>query len=213
MIAYKLQSKEIEALKAKAAVIGEVDNLGLVGARAAANVTKDHLFALDSRANPLGGVRTHFYSSAAKSVSDPRVRGGEISFTITKIGLAQRWLGGTITAGTGTSSVSGKPTKFLAIPARAEAYNQPPSRFPDLHFVPRRGGGGMLVEALQTKVSIAGRKNKTVTRGSEAGGLVMFWLVKEVHQKPDPSVMPTEGELLTASTTAMGQYLARRLQS
>jgi len=210
MIGFRLQSKNLDELRAKAATIGQEDELGLVGGRAAANLTKDHLFALDTRVNQLGGPRTHFYSSAAKSVSQVQKRGGVVAFDVTKLGLTQRWLGGTITAGKGISSASGGPTKYLTIPARAETYNVPPSAFSDLKFVPRRGGGAMLVQALQTTVSIG---KKAVARGIQLGGLVMYWLVKSVTQKPDPSVMPTEEELLNTASTAMGQYLSRRLAS
>jgi hypothetical protein len=213
MIGMRLQSKGLNELREKAAAIGAQSEMAVAGANAAANVTSDHLFALDSRGNAFGGKRTNFYSKAAKSVSLAQPTSGGASFTITKLGLAQRWLGGTIRAGAGTSSSTGRLTKYLAIPARSEAYGQPPSAFPDLQFVPRRNGGAMLVQALQTKVSISGRKKKLVSRGSEAGGLVMYWLVKSVTQEPDPSVMPTEEELLNAATAEMNNYLVRRLAS
>lgn len=213
MIGYRLKSEQLQELSRRAAAIGQKQEVAMVGGRAAANLTKDHLFALDSRANKLGGPRTHFYSAAAKSVSAPHATGGTVSFEITKLGLAQRWLGGTIKAGAGPSSAGGGLTKYLAIPARTEAVGVPPSAFPDLQFIPRRNGGAMLVQALQTKVSISGRKRFKTTRGAEIGGLVMYWLVTSVTQKPDPTVMPTEEELLEAAASAMSTYLAGRLAS
>jgi hypothetical protein len=213
MIGYRLQSKELDALQKRAAVLGKKDEAGIAGANAAAELTRDHLFALDSRANKLGGPRTHFYSAAAKSVSLPRASGGIVAFDVTKIGLALRWLGGTVHAGAGISSATGGPTKYLAIPARTEAVGKPPSEFPDLQFIPRRGGGAMLVQALQTKVSISGRKNKTVTRGAEVGGLVMYWLATETTNAPDPTVMPTKEELTETTVGAISAYLSGRLAS
>jgi hypothetical protein len=213
MIGYRLQSKELDALRKRASALGQADAASLVGGRAAANLVKDHLFALDSRANKLGGPRTHFYSAAAKSVSEPRTAGGVVAFDITKVGLALRWLGGTVTAGSGISSATGGPTKYMAIPARTEAMGKPPSEFPDLIFVPRRNGGAMLVQALQTQVSISGRKNKTVTRGSVVGGLVFYWLVTETTNAPDPTVMPTREELIETTAGAISTYLSGRLAS
>jgi len=213
VIVWRLQNKEMAELRKKIEASAEKYDMLLVGGRAVVNLVKDHLFALDERGNKMGAPRTHFYSAAAKSVSQVERDGDAVSFSITKIGLAQRWLGGTIKAGQGTSSATGGPTKYLAIPARTEAVGVPPSEFPDLKFIPRRGGGAMLVQALQTQVSITGRKKKTITRGSVVGGLVMYWLVKSVTQLPDPSVMPTDEEMLGAAHDAIDSYLSRRLAS
>src|SRR5215469_3007203 len=122
MIGFKLQSKELDDLRKKAESIGAVDEVVKAGAIAAAELTRQHLFERDAIGNKMGGTRTHFYSDAAKSVSDPEATGGVATFTITKQGLAQRWLGGDIEAGKGLSSVTGEPTKYLSIPARTETY-------------------------------------------------------------------------------------------
>jgi hypothetical protein len=213
MIAYRIQSKKLDELRKRGAALWKDNSARLVAGRAVANEVKDHLFALDSRANKLGGPRSHFYSAAAKSVADPQASGEKVTFEITKIGLALRWLGGTVKAGASTSSATGSLTKYLAIPARTEAVGKPPSEFPDLKFIPRRNGGAMLVQALQTTVSISGRKRIKITRGSEVGGLVMYWLVKQTTNRPDPTVMPTEEQMLETAVDAMGQYISRRLAS
>jgi hypothetical protein len=166
------------------------------------------LFSLNSSgANALGGKRTNFYSAAAKSVEAPTVAGGRAQVLITKIGLAQRWLGGTIKAGAGISSKTGLATRYLAIPARSEAYGRAPSEFNDLSFIPTRRGGA-LVQALQTGVKFA---KKGVKRGSEAGGLVMFWLVSQVTQRPDPSVIPSQEEFETEVERAVNDFVSRHL--
>lgn len=178
-----------------------------VAARGIANLIRDHLFAKDaSSPNALGGKRSHFYSGAAKSMVNV-ASGDGVAITINQIGLAQRWLGGTIRAGAGTSTATGGPTKYLAIPARAEAYGRTPGEFDDLRFVPTRRGG-MLVQALQTSFSMG---KKGVKGGAEKGGLVFFWLVTEVTQRADPSVLPTEGEMMKAGVAAGESYLARAL--
>ena len=212
MISIRLKSEELAALQKQAEKIGAGDDLALVMGRAAAGLTRDHLYALDqSRPNKLGGKRTNFYQKAGDSVSDPAASAGVVSFTITKTGLAQRWLGGDIEAGSGISSKTGEPTKYLSIPARAETYGEPPSAFTDLVFVPRKNGGAMLVQALQTQVSISGKKRITVTRGQLLGGLVMYWLVDKVTQEEDPTVLPTEEELLEVAIGSGSQYLQRSL--
>lgn len=170
------------------------------GAHAVAGVVRDHLYDLNSRRHRPGGpITPQFYADAAKSVSVT-----DSTVSITKLGLAQRWLGGTIRAGSGTSSATGLATKYLAIPARAEAYGHPPSDFHDLLFVPRKNGGAMLIQALQTLV--AWGKTGPRSRG-ERGGLVMYWLKTEVTQAPDPTVMPTEEEMISAAAEAINDYL------
>jgi hypothetical protein len=209
MIAIRLKSGELEGLAAKALAAGAAAEVSLVAARGVADLVKDHLFALDSRSNRLGGPRSHFYSAAAKSVENPVNVGDGAAFEITKIGLAQRWLGGTIKAGAGTSSVTGGPTKYLSIPARAEAVGRAPGEFDNLKFIPTKRGGA-LIEAFRTLVSKVKKGFKSI---GEAGGLVMFWLVTEVWQAPDPTVMPSESEMAAAAVASGESYLARRLAS
>ncbi len=216
MISLRIKTDAIEELNAKAAKLGKEADVSMVGARGAGNLVRNHLFALDAeRPNAMGGTRTHFYSSAAKSVTEPVQAGAGAKFTITKTGLAQRWLGGVITAGQGESRYSGKATQYLSIPARAETYGKAPGEFNDLEFVPLRGGRGMLVQALQT-VFRFGRKLKNGIRDyttQTVGGLVMFWLVKEVDQKADPTVMPTEADIAEAARYEMNDYLSNTLAS
>ena len=215
MIAILLKSDVLAKISEKAVKLGRTSETAMVGAQAAANLVRDHLFALDAeRPNQLGGPRTHFYANAAKSVTTPEPDGPDATFTITQIGLAQRWLGGEIKPGGGTSSVTGNPTKYLAIPARAEAYGKTPGEFNDLEFR-KTATGGLLVESLQTGVSIGRRTRhgRTVTRGNEAGGLVMFWLVTSVNQKPDPTVLPTEQEMGDEAARHMESHLSDFLKS
>jgi hypothetical protein len=211
MIAYRIQAAQLARIREKAAEIGQADNVARVGARGVSNFLRDWFFGLDrTRSNQMGGKRTHFFANVARSVQNPVVSGGVGSVSINHVGLALRWLGGTIRAGVGTSSKTGRPTKYLAVPARAEAYGTTPKQMKDLRFVPRRAGGGMLVQALQTAVSFGA---KGVRRVREVGGLVMFWLVKQVTQPPDPSVMPDNATLLNEAVRASESYLARRLAS
>ena len=221
MISLRIKSDGLQELGRKAAELGQLPEAGDVTGRAVASLVKNHLFSLDSRANRLGGERTHFYSNAAKSVEDPRTAatgsGFTTQFQINAIGLAQRWLGGTITAGSGTSSKTGLATKYLAIPANAEAYGKTPAEFDNLKFFPTPRGGGLkttrsVATFLRTKKdgkTIVGYKGARKAERDELGDVVMFWLVPSVTQQPDASVMPSEDELGAVAHFALSDYLDR----
>ena len=216
MITTKVQAPVLDELLVKAGKIGQEGQVALVGAEAVADLVRRHLFNLDAeQPNKLGGPRTHFFYNAAKSVEQPKLSGAEAKVRIPWTGLAQRWLGGHIEAGAGTSSSSGGPTKYLAIPARAEAYGKTPGEFDDLQFVKLKGDRAMLVQAMQTQF-ISGKKLKNGQRDYSTvtvGGLVMFWLVTSVDQAPDPHVMPAESEMVEAARYHMDNYLSRQLAS
>lgn len=209
MISIRLQTEALDELQEKAAQIGKEPEAALVAARGAADLTRQHLFALDERS-----PRSHFYSAAAKSIEEPVVESGGASFTINKVGLAQRWLGGPITAGKGTSNVTGGPTKYLAI-GTDEVEGKTPwevSKEQDVAFVPRGAGKAMLVQAMQTTVTRGPNKGKTAMRANPAG-MVLFWLVPEVTQEGDPNVMPSEEDMSEAARYHLDNYLTRLLET
>lgn len=211
MIAFRMESRDIDRIMERAdrARINQ-DDVAHVGGRGVANLLRDHYFQLDrSLPNKLGGPRTHFWGQVARSVQNPVTQGGAAAVSINHVGLAQRLFGGIIRAGRSISSATGKLTQFLSIPARAEAYGKTPGQFNDLEFVPTRRGGGMLVQTYQSLVGWHKRSKSWLRH--EVGGLVMFWLVKEVDQKPDPRALPREEFITAAATNAMNSYLSRRL--
>lgn len=208
-LALRLSTAGLDELMAKAQKVGEEKNVALAAAVAVANLTRAHLFNLDARS-----PRTHFYSQAAKSIEAVKPDMGGASFTINKVGLAQRWLGGTIKAGAGTSSKTGGPTKYLAI-GTDEAQGHTPkevSMEQDLAFIPRGHGKAMLVQGMQTISTRGKTKGQTITR-AVPGGLVLFWLVPSVDQQPDPSVMPSDRDMEAEAVEHGGNYLARILAS
>lgn len=181
-------------------------DLRAVMAKALKIALQGHLQKLDGeRANALGGRRTHFYAQAGQSVNQIETGAAEIQIAISQVGFAQRYFGGTIRAGTGTSSFTGRPTKYLAIPARSESYGKRPGEFSNLHFIAFRSGSAALVESPATK--LAKQRGGGFRSGGSLGGAVVFWLVKEVTQKADPSVLPEEDALLGAAVDAAAEYL------
>jgi len=165
--------------------------------------------ALDSeRANEMGGKRTHFYADAARG-TDWTADAAGATVTIRKTGIAQRLFGGTILPLKGN---------WLTIPARREAYGKKAREFDNL--VPIFGkalgaGAGALVARESSNISITkdrrrgmGGKLRVRKTGDEGGG-VYFWLVKSVTQRPDPTVLPTDRDMLTAAIAAGDDYLRR----
>lgn len=175
--------------------------------RAAVNVFKQHLFAQDrNRPNVLGGTRTHFYADAARATHYDLLPDG-VRVSVNQVGFLQRVVGGTI-----------KPTasKYLTIPARAEAHGKRASEFNDLVVVFGRGGQPVaLARAVQTSLRITGAATasvlgvKRVAQGEQTGGEILFWLKKEVTQRGDPSVAPGALEIAAGAYSAANAHLDR----
>jgi hypothetical protein len=170
--------------------------------RGATNLIQAHLFKLDgTRANKLGGTRTHFFSSAAKA-TQYQARPGEILISINQVGFRQRLEGGTIRT---------VRAKYLAIPVRSESYGKSPREFNDLVVVFGRGRRAVgLAQASRSLVSFGRRRkdgSRSVTNRGETGGLLMFVFKKEVTQAADPSVLPGEQQIAAAAVAAGEEYL------
>ncbi len=194
--------------------------LGAIIGRSATNTIREHLFGLNqSRPNALGGNRTNYYASAARATHFTCM-GDVVIVSVSWIGMAQRYFGGVIRPGKGISSFSGKPTKFLARPARAEAYGKLPGEFNDLVMLWGRNGPYALARAVSTAISY--RKTHTldmkaagssaitraVGRGTQ-GGEVMFWLKRIVIQEPDETVLPYPELIDTRIARDVDSYVKR----
>jgi len=173
----------------------EPDRVAPIIGRAGVNHIKGHLVSLDnSRANRLGGKRTHFYASAARSTNFQITSEGVV-ISINHVGVAQRYFGGTI-----------RPVnaKRLTIPASAEAYGKRAGEFGKLEPVFGRNG---IVGLRRPKHKTAGRTRQgRYTRGGE----ILFWLVKSATQAADKSVLPTEAELGAEVREQVGTYIERQ---
>ncbi len=180
--------------------------LALVGARAVSIIVKDHLVDLNTERHRYG---RNYYLQAAKSVTARASSSSLALVTVTQTGFRQRLFGGPI--------APHAPRKYLTIPAAPEAYGHRAGEFPDLEFklvLDDRGAmRPALVRRAATAVSFTRRKRKdgtvkiTVKPGDLRGGEVMFWLVRKVNQRADPSVLPA-GPLMQA--TAM-EAIKRRV--
>lgn len=218
-VAIKIEIKDDITPSARMVQRGlQPDRLFPIIGRSATNTIREHLFGLNQiRPNALGGPRTNFYASAARSTHFDVVPGG-VQISINHIGIAQRYFGGKISAGQSTSSASGKPTKYLTIPARAEAYGKRASEFPDL-IVLRRGGHEhgepfALARAVQDAVSFRRSKDGRykLLKGGERGGEILFWLKKEIDQEGDKTVLPYDDLISSRLDRDVGSYVDQLVQ-
>lgn len=177
------------------------DRIGEAAGRAVSNQLRKHFFGLNkARPNQLGGKRTNFYNAAARSVSH-RLTDTGVTVSVNKLGFRQRLQGGLI-----------KPTRgrrYLTIPATPDAYNTRAGEWHNLKFGFAFNGRGelrpALIEAQSTALKFGKKKRKdgtvSVKRTIREGGRAVFWLVRSVNQKPDPSVLPS---MLSIRETAAG---------
>lgn len=182
--------------------------LALVGARAVAILTKDHLVQLDQERHRFG---RHYYLQAARSVASVATQAGLALVSVSQTGIRQRLFGGEIRPKS--------PRKYLTLPAQPEAHAKRAGEFADLDFAFAMDENGSLRPALvqraSTAVTIARRKKKdgtvsfTVKPGELRGGKVMFWLARRVLQRADPSVLPPEPLVRATAVEAIRRRVLR----
>ena len=121
-----------------------------------------------------------------------------------KIGVRQRYFGGTIKAGSEISSFTGQPTKYLVIPANGEAYHHSPARFDRLKFV--QFGRGQDAPRALVQVPLRGPRKPEKCGGpalQPEAQIVLYWLKKQVTQQPNPSVLPSDAEFQATAEKAL----------
>lgn len=195
-----IQADSLEKLRRDVDALGTAvtgDAIKLELGRAAQQIIKEHFehLANDSAhhktARSLGAEPTGLYEEAARGTQQPQLEPSGVSISINQVAIAQRYFGGRITP---------VNAKFLAIPARTETYGKRPRQFKNLRPIIFASGAGALVER---DASISRGRGK----GSEIGGGVYFWLVKSVTQPADPSVLPTEEEILDPAIAAANKFI------
>jgi hypothetical protein len=188
--------------RATPAIRGARGELQLAGVKPAIGRAVLRLNA--SRANPLGlsgepagDPRSNFYAQAARSARYDVLTDG-VLVSVSQAGIRQRREGGEIVP---------RNVKYLTIPAIAEAFGRRAAEFDNLVIMWRRLAG-------QTR-PVALVEATPFTRGiktDRVGGRVFFWLVKSVSQKADPSVLPTDQEMIDAANAGANEYFRALLQ-
>ena len=160
-------------------------------------------------ADAFGARRTGLYERAAKSTHDPQLESEGVSVAIEdEMGaIAQRYFGGPIAAPEG---------HLLTIPARTEAYGKRAREFHNLRLIMFPSGAGALVEREATVLKGGKRGARGIAgslegkrKGDKMGGGLFYWLVQQVHQDPDPTVLPTDEEILEPALSAVRDYIGR----
>lgn len=154
-----------------------------------------------------------FYAGAARSVQQPLIESDGFTVAVTREGVAQRYYGGTITAGS-----NGSGSKWLTIPAIPAALGRRAGSFTNLKFVFFRDDLAALVSNDPAKARYKGGPKAKKERGvklvpREDGKLpVVYWLKRSVTQKADPSVIPPEEELAATAYAEGTKYLREALE-
>lgn len=151
-------------------------------------------------ADRLGATPTGHLERAAESVASTFDAAGAY-ITVTSPGIGRAFHDVTIVPVNGG--------KYLTIAANAAAYGRRAGSFIDLRLAFFKGGTLALVKAEQS--SIRGRRRSgydTERAGAKDGrGSIYYWLVKEVHQKQDRSLMPSDAEMAAAAQEGALDYL------
>lgn len=179
--------------------------------RSAVKTIKDHFLMLErTRANKRGWPRSHYWLKTSKGVSSSR-KPGQVTVAVNEVGFRLHLEGGTVRPGRNPSWVTGRPTQWLTIPARAEAYGFRSKEFANLEFVKFSKTSAALVAKEGGVKPAEGRRmgaraTKLLTKQNPLG-TVFFWLVKERVVRPDPTVLPSEQVLAGAIRDALRDQL------
>jgi len=153
---------------------------------------------LELSPNKQGWASTNFWSRCAKATHFNLLAEG-VLISVSQVGARQRLEGGDIRPVNHT---------YLTIPATEAAYGHTAREF-KLKFA-IVNDNGFQRPALVAQRSVASQVTKTKTgkykhTADEVGQVVFYWLVRQVHQEPDPNTIPPEDEIrATIGDTVQG---------
>ncbi|MCW5557737.1 MAG: hypothetical protein KIT22_07890 [Verrucomicrobiae bacterium] len=181
------------------------ERLAHAAAPAVVNRLRKHFFGLNrERPNKLGGKRTNFWNQAARSTHS-KVTGTDLVVSVNQVGVRQRLEGGEIRPASGR--------RYLTIPAIAEAYATRAGEWSTVKFGFAFDEQGRirpaLIEAQHTAVKFGGKRkdgSRKLTATVRQGGGAVFWLVRRVTQRPDPTVLPSNEELREAAFDGVRRF-------
>jgi hypothetical protein len=175
------------------------------------SLTRDHLVAYGlGHPNKLGGRRTNYWGRAAQDVMAPEVMSitdANATMTLSTPGITRAFQDIIVRPGTKTPGV-----KYLALPARAEAYGLKPREIPGLVlFWFGKGKPGGLAEGVpvtRTHDTKRGKAGSTYL----TPGLVMFWFAKQATQPQDRSLLPSDEAWSQAASTGAADFVQKLRQ-
>jgi hypothetical protein len=163
---------------------------------------QDHFLQLPP--NKAGFPTTNFWPRAARATTYQVLNDGVV-IRVDQTGVRQRLLGGAILPGDGKT--------YLTIPATGAAYGHRAGEF-NLKFAIVADDSGFLRPALVAIRSVASQITRTRTgkykhTADDLGEVVFYWLVRQVNQKPDSKVIPSQQEITTTATSTVEGIVIR----
>lgn len=146
---------------------------------------------------------TNWWGDAADGVVHS-ASASEAVVSVTKRGAALRYYGGTVKRREGGPHLA---IPSDAVPVRDNTRLAPREMGP-LHYLPPRRGAksgvaGYFVEGELTGKTIqSGKRAGEPATKAKPGGSLLYTLMAEVTHRPDPSVLPSQAELLAAAAEA-----------
>lgn len=212
MIAYRIDISDLASPAVRNLGSGlEPAKINQIVGPAARDATQRHFQQLNrERPNQLGGRRTNYYLGAADKTSFA-IDGDVVIISIAQIGIRLRYYGGTVTAGKGISSFSGKPTRFLTIAVHPKAHGKRASEF-DLELVYNHNGEpvALATKPLQGPVPVRQKGKRKISRAiAGRSGEIYYVLKRSVTHKPDPSVLPAPDRIYGAVISNLSAYTQR----
>jgi hypothetical protein len=154
-----------------------------------------------SRANRLGGERTHYFAQAAEETEWTMEGNDHAIVSVRQIGIALKYFGGTVTAGVGTSCATGEKTRFLTIPVHPSAYGVRACDIPGLKVI--SGPRGPFALGFVT-VNHIGHESGGSTRTRE---VEIFYLLKEsIEIAADKAMLPSPTRLAAVVGAGLRDY-------
>lgn len=157
--------------------------------------------------------RTGFYGRMAQATAGTADHeAGTVTVGAGIRGAALRYFGGTVEAGKTISSITGRPTRLLAIPTKdvpvAGSTREAPRNMGLLAYLPSKKGGGVLVEG---EARTSKRTGRTYV-APKPGGRLLYILKAATTHAADPGLLPDQSALEAAARAAAGDHIASALR-
>lgn len=183
---------------------------------AVTNFLKQFFEDLDgSRANGLGGRRTHYWLAVADSTFYEADAAGS-TVNIAELGYRLHLRGGTVEPGVNPSRTGRGPTQYLTIPNIPEAHGTRAGEWQGrVRLRLRRIAGAVRAVGLEERLASDDTPVKRVKGARKVlqQRRLVFKFAKRAIVQPDPSVFPDESEVLDVATNAARrqvEIIARR---
>jgi hypothetical protein len=145
--------------------------------------------------NKLGGAATGYWSDVRNKIfGRPNATGAQV--TARGPGLSMKYDGGTVRPGKGTSSFTGRPTQYLAIPVSPLSHGKRPGDFGKSLFLVQLHGPAAAAGLVRRQ----GRSNKR--------GQLLFILTKQAKIKADRNITPPASAVVQNMQLRVKQFLA-----